>query len=427
MRKKIVAMLIAFIMVCAVNIQLAAVNDPVNPESQTPAPRWEVTEFYHWVVRGEDLDSIAALYGVPVDYIRAINGSYFADLDLRNKTHGENRQLEHGIRLRVLFTVTLRFYVVRGMTVENILDGSFRHVQNGVEYWRLEHSSGFRLRATQQELYSQNPLWFTELGQLSTTMGLNLPLWESYGITEISQAPIFNSILSANIPMTAGTVWEGASKWGSPIRLTIPVHVEFTGNPVTHRFNLSQVTYMANNRETMAVVPNMSATPVAVTTPPTTQTAPYEPFPSAANNPHPILGVTVGNWYGYLADNVVMTLNDIRRPGGATLGGWINDNNRAEFRGPAPIRPTQPLPTPPSNNPLQPPLTAIASAPAPAPAAPPPPAAPAAQYVTVGAGGTNNNFWQISVNNGVSIDEIQRLNPGVVTTNLRAGQQIRIR
>ncbi|MCL2003714.1 MAG: LysM peptidoglycan-binding domain-containing protein [Oscillospiraceae bacterium] len=148
----------------------AMAYDWIDPYDSWQADQWTVSSVYHWVVRGETLQTIADLHGTTVDNIKSQpnNVAYFADLALRNTTTGLNIQVEHGVRLKIYDQVTLRRYVRR--------DDTFAKLTN------YSGPGGFTLVTTEAAIRAQNPTWFADLAKLNNTQGTSYVLMESNNI-----------------------------------------------------------------------------------------------------------------------------------------------------------------------------------------------------------------------------------------------------
>jgi len=213
MRKtKLITLLLAITMLLMC-IPVSAAYDPTTGGtapvvSGIPADEWILSTVYHWVVRGETLGGIAARYGTNIDEIKFYNSEYFEDLDKRNTTLGIDRELEHGVRLKMYDQVTVIHYVQRGETLGEFANGYF---VNG----------SFTIYTTKDAIRAENYNWFNSLAKLNETR--NNPgheLEESYDFWNIWHVPYYGEdTLAASF----------STQWGTPLWITVPVQLKNSG------------------------------------------------------------------------------------------------------------------------------------------------------------------------------------------------------
>jgi len=181
--KKISSLLIALILILAFAVPTALAydsQDHIDYIRAATADTWFVESIFHWVIRGDTLESIAYRYGTTVDYIKAYNEAYFRDLAYRNRTTGLNVQLEHGIRLYIYDMVTVRHYVVRGDTLEILAGGALQW--GGYKDATGRWVDRFVLKTTVAAIKEQNANFFNNLALLNKTEAAAKPLMESDNI-----------------------------------------------------------------------------------------------------------------------------------------------------------------------------------------------------------------------------------------------------
>jgi len=341
MKKKFVSLLIAFIMTFAISIPVMAFD--AEQPSVDPTT-WEIIEAYHWVVRGDTLESIAAQWGTDVWRIVDNNFTYFHDLLLRNETYGGvNLQwtwvqgagrylpiprsctgcdawtitLEPGVRLHIMDLLRATHFVNRFLPLPAT---DLYELANGA----LVSPSGMPLITTVNNIINENFEWFNQLFDLNMMRGLSLySLEESF---HMIPTPLMAEIVHWDELGTGATISPGSGLgtmnriWrpgmGTPLVITVPVqtvnrdgclshahsytYVPHTGRtqpvtminpdhtvhshaPATYRFSV--VTYLRNANNV-----NLEVTPVVG---PEQQTS-FNPWPT-----NPLLaGVPLGMWRG---------------------------------------------------------------------------------------------------------------------------------
>jgi len=216
MKKTFLSLLLAVIMTFAAGTSVFATYD----QDRGLPPNdiiWDVFEVYHWVVRGDTLQSIANHWGTTVEWIKFWNSDYFRDLELRNKTYGINIQLEPGVRLFIYHMARAQVHVVRGDTLNSIASG------------KLVTADGYVMRTTPRMLRAQNPVWFNHLDRINTTQNTDFDLIESFAVPDVAEwRPYYTSFLNTY------------DDFGSRLVITLPVIVDWSG---TTPYAYSVVTY----------------------------------------------------------------------------------------------------------------------------------------------------------------------------------------
>jgi len=218
---KILSLFIALFMLLALALPTLAYetdglfNTPLaGGLRNVPADEWVVSTVYHWVVRGDTLAGIAAAYGTYVDLIIENNWDYFGDLGLRNQTYYGNRaaaagiELEHGVRLKIYDVITVRHYVVRGDTLNDLANGKL--------WW-----FNFQLFTTVDAIRNENAGWFRNLDLLNITQDEYVPLVESNNIFAHYFGFVINGFPSR---------YDGWTVYGSPLYITVPINYYYDNN-----------------------------------------------------------------------------------------------------------------------------------------------------------------------------------------------------
>jgi len=240
---KILSLFIALFMLFALALPTLAYEtdglfDNVTPDYNPGPPQdvWSITRVYHWVVRGENLDAIAAAYGTIPQAIVDNNANYFNDLALRNWTRytdkvDANMELENGVRLFIYDLLTVRHYVVRGDTLndlagENVAAGGTLALYDdfGVEI--------FRMKTTVKAIRNENADWFRNLDLLNVTQDEYIPLMESNNIFAYYSGLVINQVPSN---------WDSWDINGSPLYITVPVQVDYVHVPNAARMWIDRV------------------------------------------------------------------------------------------------------------------------------------------------------------------------------------------
>ena len=240
---KILSLFIALFMLFALALPTLAYETDGNFSNVTPdynpgPPQdvWSITRVFHWVVRGENLDAIAAAYGTTPEAIRDNNKCYFDDLALRNWTRytdkvDANMELENGVRLLIYDLLTVRHYVVRGDTLmdlagENVAAGGTLALYDdfGVEI--------FRMKTTVKAVRNENADWFRNLDLLNITQDEYIPLMESNNIFAYYSGLVINKTPSN---------WDSWDINGSPLYITVPVQIDYVRVPNAARMWIDRV------------------------------------------------------------------------------------------------------------------------------------------------------------------------------------------
>lgn len=227
--KFIALVLVIFILTLSI-IPVSANYDPtIRTTAGIPGDTWTVAGVYHWVVRGETLDSIAAQYGTNVDEIRFYNSEYFNDLANRNTTTGLNIQLEHGVRLFIYHMVTVCHYVQRGDTLSDFANGYFVR-------------GTFTLMTTTDAIVRQNQAWFNDVASLNATRGTNHELEESYTIWNVRYGHLTDG--DGRSAFVNDPTVEYA---GIPLYISVPVQIR--QDVLAPSYLRETYTYQRNNNE----------------------------------------------------------------------------------------------------------------------------------------------------------------------------------
>jgi hypothetical protein len=187
-----------------------------------PEDIWTFTRVFHWVVRGETLDEIAKFYGTVPEAIIDNNKNYFNDLALRNKTlYGDKEiakmTLENGVRLFIYDLLTVKHYVVRGDTLNN-LSGQYKAAGGTLALYDDFGKEIFRIKTTVAAIKNENAAWFRNLDLLSITEGRNISLTESNNIFAYYSGLLINGVRSN---------WDAWDVNGSPLYISVPVEVSY--------------------------------------------------------------------------------------------------------------------------------------------------------------------------------------------------------
>ena len=219
---KILSLFIALIMIFALTLPTLAYetdglfnNVTANFNPGPPADEWVVSTIYHWVVRGDTLPGIAQRYGTTVDLIVENNWDYFKDLSLRNQTTTLGIELENGVRLKIYDVITVRHYVVRGDTLNDLAGGKLKWTTMYLTAAGEIVIEWFTLRTTVAAIKNENADWFRNLDLLNITQDENVPLVESNNIFAYYRGFAFDN----DFPM----LWQQWTIDGSPLYITVPI------------------------------------------------------------------------------------------------------------------------------------------------------------------------------------------------------------
>jgi len=226
---KLLSLLMALFMLFAITLPTLAYETGGNFKNVTPAYNpgppediWYLTRVFHWVVRGESLDSIAKAYGTVPEAIRNNNENYFNDLALRNETRYGNRdhlkaELENGVRLFIYDLLTVKHYVVRGDTL-NDLAGQYKAAGGTLVLLDDSGNEIFRMKTTVAAIRNENADWFRNLDLLIITENKYVPLKESNNIFAYYSGLVINSLPSN---------WDAWDVSGSPLYISVPVEIDY--------------------------------------------------------------------------------------------------------------------------------------------------------------------------------------------------------
>lgn len=163
------------------------INTPGNPAGQN---EFELFRIFHYVVRGDTLQSIANKWGTTPQTIIDFNQEYFNDLALRNITYNSSVtaepviRLEPGVRLHIYDVLRVRHYVRRGDTLAGLAAGN-PNMLNATP-------SGMIIQTTVNAIQAENSEWFRDLARLNVTWGSNLSLTESGAIGSVYELRYFD-------------------------------------------------------------------------------------------------------------------------------------------------------------------------------------------------------------------------------------------
>ncbi|MCL2815278.1 MAG: hypothetical protein FWD23_11820, partial [Oscillospiraceae bacterium] len=235
---KILSLFIALFMLFALALPASAyiTSQPVGGGACStpgvpwdPCPdEWQISRIYHWVVRGETLGEIADAYGTVPYMIIENNWNYFNDLWLRDITRWTDREkpydwdfyamhLENGVRLFIYDLLTVKHYVVRGDTL-NDLAGEFSLWGGTLALYDDAGLEIFRMKTTVDSVKNENADWFRNLDLLNTTHAANVPLMESNNIFAYYRGLVIDGYSSR---------WDGWTLSGSPLYISVPVQVGY--------------------------------------------------------------------------------------------------------------------------------------------------------------------------------------------------------
>lgn len=195
MKKKLVSLLIAFVMAFAISMTVMAYDALQDQPTDT---QYELVAVHHWVVRGDTLAGISAAYDVPVATIMARNFPYFHDLWLRSTTYGVGFELEPGVRLHIGYMLEIRHWVWRGDTLANIGNGAAFRNPDGTT-GALAYGIDLALYPfTPSQIRAQNPRWFAQMAQLAATRNIEYDLEESFHMLNVQNWTITDPYVNVN-------------------------------------------------------------------------------------------------------------------------------------------------------------------------------------------------------------------------------------
>jgi len=205
MKRRALKLVVSLMLILAVSFSVLA-YDTQSSDHDHPIPSdvWSLRTVYHWVSRGDTLQSIATAYGTTTARIRANNAEYFADLDARNKTWGVDFTLDLGVRLAIYDVVNVVHYVRRGDTLAGLANGA------------LVYGTGvnrFQLITTTAAIKAENWKYFDSLAKLNSTQKTNFELVESDVIYDGWYTDPYS-----------GWVYQHTTS-GTPLSITVPVWV----------------------------------------------------------------------------------------------------------------------------------------------------------------------------------------------------------